>query len=69
MSIRCPKTGAEVDIKPPYRIFFTPSWIQGPVDPFCGLLRFSKAGQRKVALGNFEFSVAEPQKQIPITNY
>ena len=35
--------------------------------PSAGLFMFSKTGRRQVVTGNFEFSAAEPPKQIPIT--
>ena len=39
---------------------------KGQSVPSAALFRVSKAGQRKVAGDNFEFSVADPPKQIPI---
>jgi hypothetical protein len=39
--------------------------IKGQSVPSAALFRVSKAGRRKVAGDNFEFSVADPPKQIP----
>ena len=55
-----------ISLTPRYRILSSPNCGWGQSVPSAVLLRVSKARRRRVAGQNFEFSVAEPKKQVPI---
>ena len=66
----CPGTRAfRFDIKPLIGYCTVQIGDKGQPVPSAVLLRVWNAGGRKVVGGNFEFSVAGPQKQVPSQVY